>query len=198
MMTSMKAEGFVLAGGVSRRMGRDKALLEVEGMTLLDRAVHLLQGCGLEVAVLSGSHRILESHGAPCWLDVLPGMGPLGGLHSGLSRMTGDSALFLACDLPFVTPALVHRLLKAGERADITIPEDSRGSVQPLCGVYRKSCLAEIGRMLTEKRLKTVELLQNAFLEVQVLHLADAGFSDRLLLNLNSPEDLESIETFRR
>lgn len=197
-MTRMTTEGFVLAGGLSRRMGQDKALLLVEGMTLLDRAVHLLRDCGLEAGVLCGSNRILENPAVPCFPDVLGGMGPLGGLYTGLKRMSGESALFLACDLPFVTPTLVKRLLEAGETADITVPEDSRGVVQPFCGVYRRSCLIEVGRMLAEGRLKTVELLQNPDLEVQILSLSDAGFSDRLLLNLNSPEDFELINETRR
>jgi molybdenum cofactor guanylyltransferase len=103
------AAGFVLAGGQSSRMGRDKALVEFKGQFLIARAVTILREAGIEVAI-AGAHSALETF-APIVHDAEPGLGPLSGICAALNATSADHAVFLSVDLPLVPPSLIRYLL---------------------------------------------------------------------------------------
>ena len=137
--------GVVLAGGASRRMGRDKAALPWTGSTLARRAAAVLaESCG-EVVIAGPSG--LAPTGTETVADLYPGCGPLAGLHAGLERAGGRAIFALACDLPFVEVELVRHLVATaaewpdggdpGETADCPgawVAEGPDGR-QPLCGL---------------------------------------------------------------
>ena len=182
--------GVVLAGGASRRMGRDKAVLPWTGTTLVHRAAAVLaEVCG-EVVIAGPA--ALAPTGAEAVADVFPGRGPLAGLHAGLERAAGRAIFALACDLPFVGVELVAHLVAAADAA-------GRGAgawvaagadrLQPLCGVY-----AAAGRAVAERRLRAGRLSVLGFVEaiggVAVPITAELAFyRPELLLNLNRPAD---------
>ena len=100
--------GIVLAGGQSRRMGRDKALLEYGASTLLRHQVDTLaQICGR--VVVSGDYA-----GYDCLRDIRPGMGPLSGMHAAAKRFSAHALLFLPVDMPAMTAPALRKLLAHG------------------------------------------------------------------------------------
>lgn len=114
--------GFVLAGGESRRMGEDKAVVPFAGRTLVERAVAILRDAGLAVWI-AGARRPLEGF-APVVQDASAGLGPLSGICAALEAMTARRAVFLPVDLPLAPACLIELLLRhAGitERA-VTVP----------------------------------------------------------------------------
>jgi molybdopterin-guanine dinucleotide biosynthesis protein A len=126
----------IFVGGASRRMGGEpKGLLRAHGgATVVERSCSLLRAVGLPV-VLVGDARAYEHLGLPVLADDPPGVGPLGGLVALLRRANPEPAVALACDMPFVSRALVERLLAAPAEAPVIAPKrESRW--EPLCARY--------------------------------------------------------------
>jgi molybdopterin-guanine dinucleotide biosynthesis protein A len=181
---------FVVAGGGSRRMGRDKALLPWPGGDLLDHAVARLRAVAGDVRVLCGPTRRYADRGLPVERDVVPGAGPLGGVLTGLKAAPGRPGLFLAVDLFHVPEVLLARLVERAEGWDAVVPASRRGP-EPLCAVYGPGCREPI-----RARVAAGELKMTAFWpDVRVLRLGPAeleefGDPEEMFRNLNSPNDL--------
>jgi len=131
--------GYVLAGGRSSRMGRNKALLPYRGSALVEsvaRAVELAAGS----AVLVGSPGSYGSLSFPAIADVYPGEGPLGGILTALQNTTAQWNLVVACDMPEVSAEFLCGLLDVAERsdADALVPCGPSGLLEPLCAVYQR------------------------------------------------------------
>ena len=190
-LTSVEAVGFVVAGGRSRRMGRDKALLPWNGSTLLDHAVTRLRAVCGDVRILSGALRRYEDRGLPVETDAVPDAGPLGGIHAGLGGRREAAGLFLGVDLPFVTVDLLRRLLELSAGHDAVVPLSSRGP-EPLCAVYRSTCLDPIRRRLAAGERKATSFWPDVdVLQAGAEHLAGLGPIDDLFRNVNTPADYE-------
>lgn len=194
MNLSSGAVGAVLAGGRSRRMGADKARLELEGRSFGARAAAAL-GSELErVVVVSGRLGDHPDLGVPEIADRLPGNGPLGGLHAALDHAGGLPVFALACDLPAVGPELVAHLLElalpvmdpAGPPRAV-VPALG-GRLQPLCGVYSPACKRQIELRLAAGARRVLDLIE-AIDAVRVeLGPELAFYRDDLLENVNDPE----------
>ncbi len=129
--------GAVLVGGASRRMGTDKADIEISGTTLLDRVAMALALVSDRVVVL-GDDRV----GYESWPDRAPGAGPLVGLATALSSMTEDRALVVAVDNAFVQPETLAHL--ASVESDLpVVPVDHTGARQVTCAVYPRQIAAQ-------------------------------------------------------
>ena len=194
----LKAAGFVVAGGRSTRMGRDKALLPWGGGTLLDHALARLRAVVDEVYILCGPTPRYEDRGVPLVLDAVDDAGPLAGLDAALGATGGRPAVFLGVDLPFVTPDVLRRLLEALTGWDAVVPVPG-GRPEPLCAVYGPGCAAAV-----RTRLATGERRMTSFwpdVDVRELGAADlAGLGDpgQLFRNVNTPDDFDGVGGGRR
>ena len=179
----------VMLGGRSVRMGRDKALVELGGKTLLDRAIHTWQpyGGGFQLSVGDSSRRVLAPRGITAVADVYPDRGPLGGLHAGLRACSTPLLLLTAVDCPFLTPAQADGLLEAIGTADACV-YTLEGYPQPLFGLYRKNCLTLAETLLLGGDNRMSTLL--SWVHTIALPAPDPA----LFRNLNTPSDLESAE----
>jgi molybdopterin-guanine dinucleotide biosynthesis protein A len=196
--------GFVLAGGRSSRMGVDKALLHYAGRSLIERAVDLLKGAGLESHIV-GARPDLAAY-APVIEDLHPGCGPLGGIEAALASSNSEWNLFLPVDLPLLPSAFVAYLMERARISDAaaTIPVLG-GGPQPLCAVYRRDLLAGIRKSLESEDYKVLHSIENAAapLETDIFSVeAVAATRDdwpmqpplhRWFQNLNTPVDLALV-----
>ena len=190
-MAPDRAIGFVVAGGRSRRMGRDKALLPWNGSTLLDHAVGRLQAVCADVAILCGAERRYEDRGIRVETDAVADAGPLGGIYTGLLTVGPGAGVFLGVDLPLVTVDLLRRLLQLSYGHDAVVPLSAHGP-EPLCAVYRSTCVDPIRRRLEGGQLKATSFWPDVdVLQVGPGHLAGLGPLDDLFRNINTPEDHE-------
>jgi molybdopterin-guanine dinucleotide biosynthesis protein A len=186
------ATGFVVAGGQSRRMGRDKALLPWQGATLLDHALARLRAACPAVRILSGRERRYEDRGVAVDVDAVPEAGPLGAIYTGLLQVGPGVGVFLAVDLPFVPVALLRRLLELAEGNDAVVPLSARGP-EPLCAVYRATCLDPVRRRLHAGDRKATSFWKEVrVLQAGVTLLSGLGPVDGLFRNVNTPGDYES------
>ncbi len=182
--------GFIVAGGRSSRMGRDKALLPYRGSTILTHALGILREVTPDVAILCGPESRYEDLGAPLVIDAVCGVGPLGGLYSALLSASIDEReqiVWLGVDLPLIPPSLLEQLLRELEVAEVAMARTSRG-IEPLCAAFRtEPTLEAVRRALLDGRLKLTSSL--ASLRVHTIDGDDAHF-----VNVNSPEEYEQVK----
>jgi molybdopterin-guanine dinucleotide biosynthesis protein A len=178
----MKSVAILAGGRASRFGGRDKSALVVDGRTILETQLARLATVAEDVMVIRAAD------------DVVPGCGPLGGLHAALTRARGDAVLLVACDMPFVTAELASYLLSlASPDVDIVVPfvrrrPQDEPTLHPLCAVYGRTCLDAVARRLADRRLKMIELVEEMRTRlVTDEELGRFGDVDRLFANVNTP-----------
>ncbi len=187
----MIAAGFAVAGGRSRRMGREKALLPWGETDLLGHALYRLREMCRTVAILSGSTHRFEDRGVPVRPDLEMDAGPLGGVLTGLTILEADLGLFLAVDLPLVTVELLRHLVTLAEGHDAVVPI-SPGGPEPLCAVYARSCAEPIRARIDRGQLKMTSFWPDVRVRrVEATEVARFGDPERLFLNVNTAADYE-------
>jgi molybdopterin-guanine dinucleotide biosynthesis protein A len=192
MLSKDQVAGFVLAGGNSSRMGKNKALLAIGGVPLVARATQLVESAAGTSTVI-GNPEVYESLGLRAVSDDWPGMGPLGGIATALGASTVPWNLVVACDLPYLTEAWLNYVVARAlaSQADAVVPMSSRGA-EPLCAMYHKRCEPTIRAELDRGERKVTEGLRELLVETIAPLEWKAFDSDGLLFkNMNSPEDYE-------
>ncbi len=188
----------VLAGGQSKRLGQDKALLELEGRTLIERIVTRMAQIGAEVIVVTNAPQKFAHLEARLVSDAYPQKGSLVGIYSGLQAAHHHHSLVVACDMPFINLDLVRHMIGLAPGYDVVIPEVD-GWLEPLHALYSKNCLAPIDRLLATGRMKIIDF----FPEVRVCRLAEEvvnRFDPQHLsfFNVNTAADWERVKELER
>lgn len=182
---------FVLAGGQSRRMGTDKALLDWQGRPLLQHALDLLAPVCPQVSIVGAADKF--SRYGPVIEDHFLARGPLAGIHAALRSSKATLNLILAVDLPFVELRFLEFLLEQAQQSKpvVTVARTTDGW-QPLCAVYRREFADVADSALRLGRNKIDPLFAEVDLRViQENELRNYRFSPQMFRNLNTPEDLE-------
>jgi molybdopterin-guanine dinucleotide biosynthesis protein A len=183
-MSTPRLLGAVLAGGESRRFGRDKAATLLAGLSLVERAATTLSRVFDDVVIVSSREPVTTAW--PQVPDRHPGLGPLAGVEAALlaARERGcDGAFVLACDMPLVDEATVRAVVAALGDAMVAAPSSREGGdIEPLCAVYRLDCLPEVVRALERRALAAHALFASVGGRRVTL-------PRELFLNVNTPED---------
>ncbi len=187
----MSTVGFAVAGGRSRRMGQDKALLPWGDTDLLGHALARLSGVVGEVGILPGAERRYLDRGVAEHLDAAPDQGPLAGLLAALEGASGRAALLLGIDLPLVPSRLLEGLVALAGGSDAVVPVSPRGP-EPLCAVYGAACLEPVRRRVAAGDLKMTAFWPEVQVrDVGLEELEAFGDLAELFLNVNAPGDYE-------
>lgn len=214
----MQASGIVLAGGASRRMGRDKAWIELSGKFLIVRVMEALQALCSEIIVVANDVERFEKLDARVVRDEFPNTGSLGGLYSGLNAARNELAVAVACDMPFLNVDLLKFLISLSFDCDIVIPSaydakrrgDERKTGQggnentakkmnlhPLHAIYRKTCLPPMREKILQNDLRMISF--HDAMRVKIVEQSEIEKIDPQLLsfwNVNTPEELSKAEAF--
>lgn len=185
--------GYVLCGGQSSRMGRDKALLPIGGRPLVVWTAELVQQVCGDVTLI-GSRAKYSGLGFPLIEDVFPGQGPLSGIHAALVNSGACFSLVLGCDMPWVSKEFLDRLITIARAAaaDATVPESNSFGYEPLCAVYAPGCLPAIEEAFRSGDVKVSRVLERVRLRVVTRdewQPYDRG--GKLFCNLNTTEEYE-------
>ncbi len=192
--------GFVLAGGESSRMGRDKALLELGGVPLVVRAARLVGEVAGPVTVIAraaGSDGY-DRLGFPVVGDDFPGVGPLGGIATALRHSAHSWNLVIGCDLPYLTRSWLAHLIERATPlpADALLPASEHG-LEPLCAMYHRNCAPAISAALASGMRKITTALAGLHVETIPLDVWKGFDSDgRLFKNMNTPADYEEARAY--
>ena len=190
-----KVSGVALAGGMSRRLGRNKAVEKIGGESLIERVVGRLSQVSSEMIVVVAEESRAEALDLPPWVrtaaDIYPGSGSLGGIFTGLSAAKGDYGIVVACDMPFLNTELLGFMLDIAPDYDVVVPR-LNGRPEPLHAIYSKSCLEPIEQRLKRNDLKIAlffEEVRVAFVEEDDVDLIDPHHLS--FFNVNTQEDLD-------
>ena len=187
--------GIVLCGGKSQRMGRPKAWLPFAGELMLPRVVRLLSEVVRPIVVVAAPDQDLPSLAREVEVvrDKETGRGPLEGLLAGLRALSGrcEAAYLSSCDVPFLAPAFIQRLIDLLDDHAICVPHVGNYH-HPLAAVYRLDVSDAVQQLLQENRLRPVFLFESvATRVVSSAELQDVDPTFQSLRNLNTPEDYD-------
>lgn len=189
-----EVSGVVLAGGKSKRMGMDKRHLSVHGKPLLDRVTSVLLELFPEVLLVLAEEDISrQDDRMRIVTDLIPDCAAVGGLYTGLHHSRYPRVFVVACDMPFINPAVIELFLQKIDATDIVMAQLVTG-LQPLHGLYSKQCLPILKEMIDARDLRLQNIADKQGLTVYRVSEAEIKRLDPQLLsflNLNSPADLE-------
>jgi molybdopterin-guanine dinucleotide biosynthesis protein A len=182
----------ILIGGKSRRMGTAKALLPLDGCTLLERTVEVARNITDDVLLLGQPHFDLPPslQSVAVIPDHRPNLGPIGGLESLLLSRPGSCCILLACDMPNLTSAFLDRLVANADECDaVVFTTIEEPSWHPCCALYQPTCLPFIQAAIEARRYGMVELLSRLCVRRIELKNEEA----RAVENWNEPADIRSV-----
>ena len=182
----------ILAGGQSRRMGRDKLQLTLAGETLLARAVRRYSEVFPRVLVSVAGPEKFPELGDMRVFDAFPGAGPLAGLHAGLLA-SGDDVFLTGADMPFSSPEKALLLASLCGEKDACVLTDASGRWEPLFGCYRSAVLPRAAELLFSGRRSMGALLASVDLREVTLAELGEGPDSLITRNVNVPEDYEKL-----
>lgn len=181
--------GAILAGGQSRRMGFNKAFLELEGSTVIARAVHVMTAVFSSPAIIANDTTLYGHLGLPVYPDIIKDAGSLGGIYTALYH-SKDYAFVVACDMPWLDPGCIKRVLDNVDGEDCVIPFIS-GRLHPMHAAWSKGCMNEIEAMINQGNLRINDLLK----QLKIKRLTEEYFGglpiERSVENVNTRQDLE-------
>lgn len=193
----------VLAGGMSKRMGRDKTLLPVKGVPMIKRVTDIALSISGEVIIVTGSRKMAINLSNTVGKEVTivedeeRGWGPIMGILTGCKRARAEYVAVVPCDAPFLNPKVLLELFKRAGGHDAAIPKWPNGYLEPLHSVYRRQSVLEVAQKLVDKGSRSIlHLIENlkdvVYVPVEELKLID----EKLLtfFNVNTPRDLLMAE----
>lgn len=197
MGSKNKITGIILSGGKSRRMGENKAFIEIEGVPIIQRIYSLFKELFQEVIIVTNQVELFNNFDSKIYSDLLPNKGVLGGLYTGLFFSTFHYSFCVACDMPFIRKALVQYIINHIEGEDVIVPRTEDG-LQPLHAIYSKNCLDPIKKIMEQGKYKIIDFYN--WVNVKIVEEKDFTVLDPLresFINVNTPEELHSIIKLR-
>jgi len=182
--------GVILAGGRNSRMGgRDKAFLRINGETVFGRTLGLLRRCFAEVVVVSNTPDKYASFAVEVARDELPGLGPLGGIHAGLGRISAPYAFVTACDMPFLRIEPIRFLVSRLCGQEAIVPRWD-GDIEPLHAIYASALRPRIAEAVAEGTSAIREFLPRVRAEfLPQSEMEGVVGAEESFRNVNTPED---------
>ncbi len=182
--------GVVLAGGRSRRYGRNKALVPFDGVPLIERVVSILEQVFHKVILSANELDAYRYLGLPIISDVYSGVGPLAGVHASLSALSDTSGFFVACDMPFLNPTLIRHMARLFPNAEAVVPRVG-SNVEPLHAVYRKGCIDAVERAIQRGERGIVSFypdIRIRYVEESEIRVFEPNLD--AFVNVNRPDEL--------
>jgi molybdopterin-guanine dinucleotide biosynthesis protein A len=197
--------GIILSGGKSSRMGQNKSFLKIGDKTIIDRVIDLMKSKFNEVIIITNEPELYQYTGLKLYGDIYKDVGPIAGIHSGLTHSNTEKNFIISCDIPLMNSDMIESIIKLSDNFEITVAK-ADGFIQQLCGVYYKSVLPLLEKSIladkmeetrdehqTKRKCKVHSLLHSSNTNViENIEELDGFFPD-IFLNMNRIEDYEKI-----
>ena len=188
----LKITGILLAGGMSRRMGREKGMLKFGARHLFQYPLKVLEGICDEILISTCNNSSLPvEHTSVC--DEIKGIGPMGGIYTCLKQSKSDLNIVLSYDMPLVSEALLMHLIRESKSFDVILPALSPDHPEPLCGIYRKKTAAVFEKCIRQKIYAVHRALTMTRSKIVLIDKQMSFWQSDMFLNINSEEDLKKL-----
>lgn len=189
MKPEVEVEAFVLAGGKSSRMGRDKGLVLLHGEPMISYVLRAFGKTGIPVNIIA--HDIdYEKFGIPVFSDLVEEKGPIGGLLTAFENTKAEMIFLVGCDTPLITSEAVNQMLKLADK-DLIIAATAEERINPLFALYPVSLKMQIKDRIASGRLKMTDLIiENKYSLVPSIATEKPG----IFRNVNNEEELKMTE----
>lgn len=191
--------GVILAGGENRRFPEPKALIRVDGQTIIEHHVRILRSLFDEVLISTNTPDVFFPFGVPLIGDILPSLGPISGIHAALRNTSAEAVFIVACDMPFICGDVIRCICRRYHAAAMggivtAVIPSCAGQPQPLMGVYHRSLLPGLETAIATGKTALKRFLREAGALVVDEHcLNAAGIEDRVFVNINTLEDYKRV-----
>jgi molybdopterin-guanine dinucleotide biosynthesis protein A len=186
--------GVILAGGSSKRYGKNKAFLKIGGVRLIDSILQEMKTIFTRVILITNEKKKYEYLEIPMFEDLVKGFGPLGGIYTGLMSISDQAGFFVACDMPRINRQLVRYMvdIKGNHRAVVPSVADN---IEPLHAIYFRSCLKPIRHLIDSNRCQ-VRLFYDSIPVRYVKEDEIRKFCcpSKAFLNINTPDEFAKIK----
>jgi molybdopterin-guanine dinucleotide biosynthesis protein A len=186
--------GVILAGGKSTRYGTNKAFAEVQGVRLIERTIRVMGSVCPRLLLVTNTPAEYAYLQLPMVEDLIKGLGPLGGIYTGLEVIEDENGLFVACDMPFLREDLLRYMVTLRGDFDAVVPRID-WMVEPLHALYTKKCLPSLRKFIRSQELQILKFFQKIrvrYLEEEEIRKVDPDLKS--FFNINRPEDLERTD----
>jgi len=182
--------GIILAGGESRRMGTDKALLDINGRPMIEHVLAVFAGLFKKTIIVTNTPDRYRMYGVELTSDVLDIRGPLTGIYSGLLRSRDEYNFVAACDMPFLNPRLIAYMGELAAGHDAVVPMFGGGFLEPLHAIYRKGIFPVIEMQVRKQDRR----IRGMFDHIQVRYVTEEEIVrfdplKKSFRNLNTPKE---------
>jgi molybdenum cofactor guanylyltransferase len=188
--------GVILAGGESRRFGSNKALADINGSRLIERVINLLSPIFEQLIIITNTPEEYSYLQLPTHEDIIKGLGPIGGIYTGLEVIRDEAGFFVACDMPFIKAGLVRHIVEVRDDFQAVVPKID-WKMEALHSLYAKSCLPVIKELVgsgTHQIIKAFYKLRVRYLNEEEIRAHDPLM--RSFVNVNSPDELLDAMNF--
>jgi molybdopterin-guanine dinucleotide biosynthesis protein A len=182
--------GLILLGGKSSRYGSNKALVEIEGVRLVDRVAGVMKSIFHRVILLTNTPEEYTDLRLPMVEDLIMGLGPMGGIYTGLMAMPDETGFLVACDMPFLSGKLIRHMVEVRDDFDTVVPRMD-WMLEPLHALYSKKCIPVIREAIEERQYQIAKCfagMRVRYVDEEELRLCDPDL--RSFFNINKPQDL--------
>jgi molybdenum cofactor guanylyltransferase len=187
--------GVILAGGLSTRYGQNKAFLRIGGVRLIERIAEEMKRIFHRVLLVTNQKKDFEYLKLPMIEDIVKGLGPIGGIFTGLSNIPGHAGFFVACDMPFLHEGLIRYMVDIINGYDAVVPLVDHW-IEPLHAIYTRSCLPRIKTLIDEKKYP----VRHFYDQISVRYVTEDEIRrfcnpEEAFLNINTNEDFDRIQS---
>jgi molybdopterin-guanine dinucleotide biosynthesis protein A len=196
-------EAFILAGGKSSRMGRDKGLIEINGRPMIAYLIETLRNTGLKTIIISNNSDYGQ-FGLPVLPDIIKDQGPLGGLYTAMHHTRAACVMLLSCDMPFIGEEALKKLLETIQ-PDRIVATQMKGRLNPMPAIYPSRLEEQVKSLILAQKLKMSRWLTEQNPVVVALdnkpvskETSNSGYSGEEFININTPDDLQNLSRKHR
>jgi len=182
--------GLILLGGKSSRYGSNKALVEIDGARLIERVAGVMKSIFHRVILVTNTPEEYAYLRLPMVEDLIKGLGPMGGIYTGLMTMSDETGFLVACDMPFLSGKLIRHMVEVRDDFDTVVPRMD-WMLEPLHALYSKKCIPVIREAIEERQYQIAKCfarMRVRYMDEEEIRLWDQDL--RSLFNINKPQDL--------
>jgi molybdopterin-guanine dinucleotide biosynthesis protein A len=182
--------GIILSGGKSSRYGKNKALVSLDGTPIIERVIQVLSSIFQKTVLITNDPEDYAYLKLPMYQDIIKGIGPLGGIYTGLESISDPAGFVVACDMPFLNPDLIRYIVSRRSRWDAVVPRMG-WKIESLHALYHCDCLPAIRENIKAGIYQAIKFhinVRTLYIQEQEIRQYDPQL--RSFYNINRPQEL--------